>query len=57
MVNTLWGFFNFAISYLLLVRVGTFELRKTRHTLITGVGALLMSVMLAHHFGRFRGGL
>lgn len=57
MVNALWGSFNFAVAYLLLARVGTFELRKTRHVLIAGIGAVLMSVMLAHKLGRFHGGL
>jgi len=57
MVNALWGYFNLVIAYLLLCRVGTFELRNTRHALIAGLGALLMSVMLAHSFGRFHGGL
>ena len=56
-VNVLWGAFNFAVSYLLLCRVGTFELRSTRHVVVTGLGALLMSMMAAHAFGRFYGGL
>src|SRR5450631_1863303 len=37
MVNVLWGAFNAAIGYLLVCRVGTFELR-TRHVLVTGLG-------------------
>ena len=41
MVNVLWGF-NAAIAYLLLAGVGTFELRKTMHVLVSGLGALLM---------------
>jgi len=56
-VNVLWGSFNFAVGYLLLCRVGTFELRNTRHVVVTGLGALLMSLMLARAFGRFYGGL
>lgn len=56
-VNVLWGLFNFAIGYLLVCRVGTFELRNTRHVVILGLGVLLMSVMLARAFGRFHGGL
>ncbi len=57
LVNVLWGSFNFAVAYLLLARVGAFEFRKTRHILVAGLGALLMSVMLARAFGRFHGGL
>jgi hypothetical protein len=56
-VNVLWGSFNFAVGYLLLCRVGTFELRSTRHVVVSGLGALLMSMMLARAFGRFHGGL
>jgi hypothetical protein len=56
-VNVLWGSFNFAVGYLLICRVGTFELRSTRHVVVSGLGALLMSMMLARAFGRFHGGL
>jgi len=55
-VNVLWGFFNLVIGYLLICRVGNFELRRTRHVLVAGVGAVLMSLMLAHSFGKFYGG-
>ena len=55
-INVLWGSFNFIIAYLLLCRVGSFELRKTNHILISGIGGVAMAVMLAHAFGRFYGG-
>jgi hypothetical protein len=55
-VNVLWGFFNLAIGYLLVCRVGSFELRNTRHVLVLAAGVLLMSVMLARSFARFHGG-
>ncbi len=57
LVNVLWGFTNLVIGYLILARVGTFELRRWRHVIVAGVGALLMAVMLARGFGRFYGGL
>ncbi len=57
MVNVLWGFFNLAIGYLLVCRVGAFDLRRTRHVLALGAGILIISLMLAHGFGRFHGGL
>lgn len=57
MTNVLWGFFNIVIGYLLICRVGTFELRRTRHVLVAGMGALLMALMLARAFGRFYGGM
>jgi hypothetical protein len=56
-VNVLWGALNLALGYLLVCRVGRFELRRTRHALVAGLGALLMAVMLARTFGRFYGGL
>jgi len=56
-VNVLWGFTNLVIGYLLLARVGIFELRRWRHVIVAGVGALLMAVMLRRGFGRFYGGL
>jgi hypothetical protein len=55
-VNVLWGLFNLLIGYLLICRVGTFELRRTRDLLVVGIGALLMAVMLARAFGRVYGG-
>ena len=57
LVNVLWGSFNLIVAYLLLCRVGSFELRNTRHVLAAGLGALAMAIMLAHAFGRFYGGL
>jgi hypothetical protein len=55
-VNALWGFTNLAVGYLLVARVGKFDLRRWRHVIVAGAGALLMSVMLARAFGRFHGG-
>ncbi len=57
LVNVLWGFFNLAVGYVLVCRVGTFELRRTSHVVVAGLGVLLMGVMLARAFGRFYGGL
>jgi hypothetical protein len=56
-VNVLWGMFNLAVAYVLVVRVGRFDLRRTRHAVVFGLGALLMALMLARHFGEFHGGL
>jgi hypothetical protein len=56
-VNVLWGMFNLVVGYLLVVRVGRFDLRRTRHVAVLGLGALLMTLMLAQHFGKFHGGL
>jgi UDP-N-acetylmuramyl pentapeptide phosphotransferase/UDP-N-acetylglucosamine-1-phosphate transferase len=56
-VNVLWGFFNLAVAYLLVCRVGSFNLLDTLDVLALGAGVLLMSVQLARAFGRFHGGL
>ena len=55
-VNVLWGAINFLFGYLLVGRVGAFDLRRTRHVLVAGLGALLMALMLAHTFSQFYGG-
>jgi hypothetical protein len=55
-VNVLWGFFNAVVGYLLVVRVGSFELRSTTNVLALGAGVLLISLQLARHFGQFHGG-
>jgi hypothetical protein len=55
-VNVLWGFFNLVVAYLLVCRVGSFDLRKTQHVLVLGAGILIMSLMLAHTFAPFHGG-
>lgn len=55
-VNVLWGFLNLAVGYVLIARVGEFDLHSTEHVAVAGAGALLMSLMLARHFGRFHGG-
>jgi hypothetical protein len=56
-VNILWGFGNFVFAYLLLARVGNFDLRCWRHILVVGTAALATALMLAHSFGRFHRGL
>jgi hypothetical protein len=55
-VNVLWGFFNFAVAYALLCRVGDFDVRSIVDVSAAGAGALLASVLLARTFGRFHGG-
>jgi hypothetical protein len=56
-INVLWGLFNLAMAYLLLCRVGRFELRNTRQVVVAGMGFVLFSLLLARTFGRFHGGL
>ncbi len=55
-VNVLWGFLNVAIGYVLTARVGAFDLHATSDVLAGGLGALVISLQLARHFGQFHGG-
>lgn len=55
-VNVFWGAFNLAMAYVLVARVGHFDLRRTSHVIVLGVAALLMALMLARHFGELHGG-
>lgn len=55
-VNVLWGFLNLVIGYLLVLRVGDFDLRSTADAVALGLGTLLMGVVMARMFGRFNGG-
>ena len=55
-VNVLWGMFNLVVAYILLVRVGRFDLRKATHAAVVGLAMLLISLQLAHHFGALHGG-
>ena len=55
-VNVVWGFFNAVVGYLLVAHVGAFDPRATTHILAFGLGALLISIVSARHFGQFHGG-
>ena len=56
-VNVGWALFNLAVGYVLVWRVGNFELRQTRHAVVFALGVLGMAIMLARSFGRFYGGV
>jgi hypothetical protein len=55
-VNVLWGSLNLAVAYILICRVGNFDLHSTPDIAAAGLGGLLLSIMMARHFGRFHGG-
>lgn len=55
-VNTLWGFFNLVVAYLLVFRIGNFNLRDNADIGALGLGLLVLSLGIARHFGRFNGG-
>lgn len=55
-VNVLWGFFNLAVGYVLVCRVGNFDLRSMDHIVALGLGVLVIGLISARAFGRFHGG-
>ena len=55
-VNVLWSLFNLVVGYVLVLRVGDFNLRDTADAAALGLGILALSVPLARRFGRFNGG-
>lgn len=55
-VNVLWGTFNAAVAYCLVLRVGGFDWRSTPDVAIAGAGALVMALLLAHGMGKLHGG-
>jgi hypothetical protein len=56
LVNVGWGAFNLVVAYLLVLRVGAFDLRDTWDALAFGAGFIVMAVMSARLFGPFHGG-
>jgi hypothetical protein len=55
-VNVLWGFLNLVPAYLLVCHVGSFDLRDPKDAAALVLGALLISLASARHFGRLNGG-
>ena len=56
LTNVLWGGFNLIVAYLLLVRVGAFDIRNPADIGSAGLGGLLIALFSARLFGRFNGG-
>jgi len=55
-VNVCWAIFNIAVGYVLICRIGDFDLKSTPDVAAGGLGAVLISLFSARHFGRFHGG-
>jgi hypothetical protein len=55
-LNVVWGFINLVIGYLLIVHVGSFDLHVAEPVVAAGLGALVLSVLMAKRFGQFNGG-
>ncbi len=56
LVNVIWGAVNFVFAYLLVLRVGEFELRRWRDVGVVAGGGLLMAILLTQTFGPMYGG-
>ncbi|MCB1671916.1 MAG: hypothetical protein R3F41_17505 [Gammaproteobacteria bacterium] len=54
--NVLWGFANVAVAWLLLSQAGQFQWRQPLHAGAVMLGAVLISLRLASHFGALHGG-
>jgi hypothetical protein len=55
-INVIWGFINLFIAWLLLIRMANFDIRNWAHVSMVLVGALIMAMNCARHFGKFHGG-
>lgn len=55
-VNVIWGFVNMVLAYLLIFRVGAFDLHTTADVVAMGLGLLLKSIGSAKQFGKLHGG-
>ncbi|MGC1587102.1 MAG: hypothetical protein WA791_15620 [Rhodomicrobium sp.] len=55
-VTVLWGFVNLVVGYVLIFRVESFDFRSTADAAASGLGVLLMGLMLARTFGPLHGG-
>jgi len=55
-VNVLWGMLNLTIAWLLVCRVGCFDIHSAHNVLPVASGMLVMSLNLSYGFGRFHGG-
>lgn len=55
-MNVLWGAFNLAVGYGLILHVGAFDLRNPAEAGVVAAGALVIALHSARHFGQFHGG-
>jgi len=53
-VNVLWGLFNLAVAYVLLVVVGSFELGRVSHVAVAAAGFGLASFGIARSLGKLQ---
>lgn len=53
-VNVLYGLFNLAVAYVLLSRVGDFEIRSPLHAATFGLGLVAWSLMITRSLARLQ---
>jgi hypothetical protein len=53
--NVLWGLFNLLIAYLLIFKIGDFDIRQPAQAGMVGLGLSAIGVQLAVVFGRVKG--
>jgi len=56
LLNVVWALVNLVIAYLLVCRVGVFDLRDTADITALGLGFAAMGLALSRIFGRLNGG-
>jgi hypothetical protein len=56
LLNVGWGAFNIVVGYVLVLRVGTFDLRDTWDAVALGAGILSIAALAARLFGPLHGG-
>jgi len=52
--NVLWGLFNLLLAYLLIFKVGDFDIRQLAQAGAVGLGLLAIGIQLAVVFGRLK---
>ncbi|AYD01859.1 hypothetical protein [Neorhizobium sp. NCHU2750] len=55
-VNTLWGFANLVVAYILIITLGALQIGEPADVLAAGLGAFGIALFCARHFGQFHGG-
>jgi hypothetical protein len=54
--NALWGAANAVVAWLLLAKVGAFDIRAPEQAGAAFAGGLILAVLMSQRFGRFNGG-
>jgi len=54
--NMVWALVNLIIAWLLLARVGSFDLRDPGDAIACGLGVAILGVAMSYRFGRINGG-